>query len=81
MGLAEDILNEIREEENKEDKKPDGVDKIEAQAQATKDEPSFFSETSRALIGGARDAAQGTFDVIDMAADYLNKKMPIPYEI
>ena len=81
MGLAEDILNEIREEENKEDKKPDGVDKIEAQAQATKDEPSFFSETSRALIGGARDAAQGTFDVIDMAADYLNKKMPIPYEM
>ena len=46
------------------------VETIEAKAKATKDEPTIASETTRAVVGGVRDAAQGGLDLIDQAADF-----------
>ena len=57
------------------------IETIEAKAKATKDEPTLGSETARAVFGGVRDAAQGGLDLIDQAADFLNSKVPIPYQI
>ena len=71
-----------KQKQDPDEKKEDiAVETIEAKAKQTKDDPTFFSETTRAVVGGVRDAVQGGFDLIDKAADFLNSKVPIPYQV
>ena len=81
-----DLLNRYdatiaKQKQDPDEKKDIAVETIEAKAKQTKDDPTLLSETTRAVVGGVRDAVQGGFDLIDQAADFLNSKVPIPYQV
>src|SRR5210317_1804748 len=42
----------------------------------SEEEPTFGSETYRALVGGTRDAAQGVLNLQDYLTDEFAKKVP-----
>ena len=49
------------------------------EAKATGEDPTFFSETARALIGGTVEAANKVTGLYSDALNFLQEKIPIPY--
>tara|TARA_R110000823_G_scaffold315470_1_gene447731 strand:+ start:826 stop:4842 length:4017 start_codon:yes stop_codon:yes gene_type:complete len=57
------------------------VNKKEQEALAAKDEPTFFSESMRSLIGGTVDATNKVTGIVADAGNLMQEKLSIPYYI
>ena len=78
-NILEDLKKETLFEKESKGNIESFVQKKEKEALATKDDPTFFSETIRALVGGVGDATNKITGLAADAGNFLQEKMPIPY--
>lgn len=82
-STIDNIINKINKQaeikESVSNKNESFVQKKEKEALATKKEPTFYSETIRALVGGVGDATNKVTGLLSDAGNFLQEKMPIPY--
>jgi hypothetical protein len=78
-NILEELKKETLLEKESKGNAESFVQKKEKEALATKDEPTFFSESIRALVGGVGDATNKITGLAADAGNFLQEKMPIPY--